>query len=83
MFIPSVHAMFRRSGKHSFKVILEITKQVYNIDQKKQFNVCFMAQAHVLKKLLTKNIRRARDLEDKILCPRVMATYAFFAIKFF
>ena len=42
-----------------------------------------MAQAHVPEKVLTKNIRRARDLEDKILCPRAMATYAFFAITFF
>ena len=57
---------------------------MYNIDQKEQFNVCFMAQAHVLKRyILTKNIRRVRDLEDKILCPRAMATYAFFAITFF
>ena len=26
MFIPSVHATFYRNGKHSFNVILEITK---------------------------------------------------------
>ena len=50
---------------------------MYNIDQKKQFNVCFP------EKVLTKNIRRVRDLEDKILCSRAMATYAFFAITFF
>ena len=35
------------------------------------------------KKVLTKNIRQVRDLEDKILCPRAMASYAFFAITFF
>ena len=34
-------------------------------------------------KVLTKNIRRVRDLEDKSFCPRAMATYAFFAITFF
>ena len=35
------------------------------------------------KKVLTKNIRRVCDLEDKILCPRAMASYGFFAITFF
>ena len=35
------------------------------------------------KKVLTKNIRRVRDLEDRILGPQAMATYAFFAITFF
>ena len=34
-------------------------------------------------KVLTKNIRRVRDFEDRILCPRTMATYAFFAITLF
>ena len=34
-------------------------------------------------KVLTKNIRRVRDLEDKRFSPRAMATYAFFAITFF
>ena len=34
-------------------------------------------------KVLTKNIRRVRDLKDRILCPRTMATYTFFAITFF
>ena len=36
-----------------------------------------MAQAH------NKNIRRVHDLEDKILCPRAMLTYAFFRGNFF
>ena len=27
-------------------------------------------------KVLTKTIRRVRDFEDRILCPRTMATYA-------
>ena len=36
-----------------------------------------MTQAHVKVKVLTQNIRRARDLEDRILCPRTMGTYAF------
>ena len=36
-----------------------------------------MAQAHSPEKVLTKNIRRVRDLEDKILCPRTMAMYVF------
>ena len=34
-------------------------------------------------KVLTKNIRRLRDLKDRMLCPRTMATYAFFSITFF
>ena len=34
-------------------------------------------------KVLTKNIRRVRNLEDRILGPRTMSTYAFFAITFF
>ena len=56
---------------------------MYNIDQKKQFNVFFYGTGTRPEKVLTKNIRQARDLEDKILCPRAMATYAFFAITFF
>ena len=55
MFIRSVHATFYRNGKHGFKAILEITKQVYAIDQKEQLlYFCFMAQAHVLKTYLLK-----------------------------
>ena len=34
-------------------------------------------------KVLTRNIRRVCDLEDRSLCPRGMATHAFFAITFF
>ena len=34
-------------------------------------------------KVLNKNIRRVRDLKDKILCPQAIATYTFFAITFF
>ena len=34
-------------------------------------------------KVLTKNIRRVCDFEDRILCPQTMAMYAFFAITFF
>ena len=34
-------------------------------------------------KVLTKTIRRVRDFEDRILCPRTMATYAFFRDNFF
>ena len=33
-------------------------------------------------KVLTKNIPRLRDLEDIIVCPRVMVTYAFLTIFF-
>ena len=33
-------------------------------------------------KVLTKNIRQVRDLEDIILRPGVMATYVFLAITF-
>ena len=48
-----------------------------------------MAQAHSPEKVLTKNIRRVRDLEDKILCPRTMAAmyvflqYIFFFLTYF
>ena len=49
-FVPSVHATFRKKRKHSFDVILKITKQVYCIVQKESYNVCFMAQAHVPKR---------------------------------
>ena len=49
-FVPSVRATFCRNRNHSFDVILEITKQLYCIVEKEQFNVCFMAQAHVLKR---------------------------------
>ena len=42
-----------------------------------------MAQAHSPEKVLTKNIRRVRDLEDKILCPRTMAMYVFLQYIFF
>ena len=42
-----------------------------------------MAQVHVLKKVLTKNIRRVRNLEDRILYPWAMAAYTFFAITYF
>ena len=31
----------------------------------------------------TKNILRVRDLEESILCPRAMATFASFAITLF
>ena len=75
MFIPSVHAKFRGSGKRSFKVILEITKGT--------IKCLFYGTGTRPERVLTKNIRRVRDLEDKILCPRAMATYAFFAITFF
>ena len=34
-------------------------------------------------KVLTKNNCQVRDLEDRILCPRAMAMFAFFAITFF
>ena len=34
-------------------------------------------------KVLTKNIRRVRDLEDKFCAHEAMATYAFFAITLF
>ena len=34
-------------------------------------------------KVLTKNIRQVRNFKDRILCPRTMATYAFFMITFF
>ena len=34
-------------------------------------------------KVLTKNICRVHDFKDRILCPRTMATYAFFAKTFF
>ena len=33
-FVPSIHATFCRNRKHSFDVILEITKKVYFIAQK-------------------------------------------------
>ena len=42
-----------------------------------------MAQTHARpKKVLTKNICRVRDFEDRILCPRTMATYTFFRVNF-
>ena len=50
MLIPSVHPTFCRNGKHTFRVILEITKLVYTFDQQEQLNFCSMAQAHVLKR---------------------------------
>ena len=56
---------------------------MYTIDQKEQLYFCFMAQAHAPQNVSTKNIRRVRDLEDRILCPRTMATYAFFSITLF
>ena len=50
---------------------------MYTIDQKEQLNVLFYGTDTRPVKALTKNIRRVRDLEDRILCPRTMATYAF------
>ena len=35
-----------------------------------------------LEKALTTNIPRVRDLEESILCPRVMATNTFFHVTF-
>ena len=81
MFIPLVHATFYRNEKHSFRVILEITNYVYTIDQKKQ--LLFYDTGTRPEKVLTKNILWVRKLEDRILCPRTMATYAFSAITFF
>ena len=49
-FVPSLHATFGRNRRHSFDIILEITKQVYCMVQKEQFNVCFMTQAHDMKR---------------------------------
>ena len=54
MFIPSVHATFRRSEKHSFKEILKITKIGVYYRSKQQSNFCFMAQARVFEKVSTK-----------------------------
>ena len=79
MCIPSVHAKFYRNGKHSFEVILKITKKVYTIDQKEQLNFCSDTGTRP-EKVLTKNIRQVRDLEDRILCPRAIT---FFDIFFF
>ena len=42
-----------------------------------------MAQGTRPEKVLIKNILWVRQPEDRILCPRTMATYAFFAITFF
>ena len=42
-----------------------------------------MAQAHRLEKALTTNIPRVHDLEETILCPRVIATNPFFPVTFF
>ena len=57
---------------------------MYTIDQKKQSYFCFMAQAHFLKTYFkTKNILWVRDFEDRMLCPRTLATYAFFSITLF
>ena len=53
------------------------------IDQKEQVTFCFVAQAHVLKRYKLKIFVEVRDLEDRILCPRTMATYAFFAITIY
>ena len=36
-----------------------------------------------LEKALTTNIPRVRDLEETILCPRMMATHTFFPVTFF
>ena len=41
-----------------------------------------MAQAR-LEKALTTKIPRVHDLEETILCPRVMATNTFFSVTFF
>ena len=71
MFILSVHATFYRNGKHSFKVIL-----VYYWS-KETIKSLFYGTGTRPEKVWAKNIRRMRDLEDRILCPRTMATYAF------
>ena len=42
-----------------------------------------MAQAHVLKSTDYTNILRMRDIEETILCPRVIATKTFFPVTFF
>ena len=50
-FVPSVHATFGRNRRHSFDIILEIRKQPgYCMVQKEKFNVCFMTQAHDMKR---------------------------------
>ena len=49
-FAPSIHAPFDLNRRHNFDIILEITKQVYCMVQKEQFNVCFMTQAHDMKR---------------------------------
>ena len=66
MFIPSVHAMFRRNRKHSFQ---EIHKKKTNkidvmYDQNEQLNVCLMAQAHVM----TKSIPRGHNFASTSDC---------------
>ena len=79
MFIPSVHATFYRNGKHSFKVILEITILLI----KEQLYFLFDGTGTRPEKVLTKNIRRVRDFENRILCLRTMATIVFFCDNFF
>ena len=56
---------------------------MYTIDQKEIIIFLFYGTGTRPEKVLTKNIRRVRDFEDRILCPRTMTTYAFFAIIFF
>ena len=55
---------------------------MYTIAQKEQL-IFVLWHSHTPEKVLTKNIRRVRDLEDRILCPRAKTTYAFLAITIF
>ena len=63
--------------------MLEITKQVYCMVQKKYLNVCFYDTGTRHEKALSKNVPRVRDPEETILCPRVMDTNTFFPLTFF
>ena len=56
---------------------------MYAIDQKEQLFFLFYDTGIRPIEVLTKNIRRVPDFEDRILSPRTMATYAFYAITFF
>ena len=55
---------------------------MYTIDQREQLCLFYGTGTHP-EKVLTKNIRRMRNLKNRILCQRALATYAFFRDNIF